>query len=426
MRLLRCTTSGDVLDRPKRYAQNVTDSASSLPPRPDVEIDVGPRGDALEACIDSRVREELARATRALGELRDDLDALVARETASAPAPDPGHGPRLARVRARRLEAIEGSVAVAMALAERTGEELRQELEEVAGRLADQLDAVSRAARDASVARPHEQKRVDARFDDVHRRIDAVTRELRAGVASLTRSTLPSPYGERLGETIGRRLGSLEGEVAVWAEATDRTRAELRQELGDLQADAHRRGKGMLRLLEELGGRLDRLERRAADPAVTGPLLARIEELERDRDAITSRLLHDAEAWADERAALQERVAELAARIVTGPVARPTVAVDGEDDAVPLSRDLDQLRIGVEGLRMRLAYHERTVAELAGGRGVDARIDEVRRLLARLEEAGSQAVDERDTVLGQIEQIAARMELRLQRLEAPVVESRPR
>lgn len=75
---------------------------------------------------------------------------------------------------------------------------------------------------------------------------------------------------------------------------------------------------------------------------------------------------------------------------------------------------------------MRLAYHERTVAELAGGRGVDARIDEVRRLLARLEEAGSQAVDERDTVLGQIEQIAARMELRLQRLEAPVVESRPR
>jgi DNA repair exonuclease SbcCD ATPase subunit len=424
MRLLRCTTSGDVLDRPKRYAPNVTDSAPSLPPRPDVEIDVGPRGDALEACIDSRVREELARATRALGELRDDLDALAARE--SVPSPDPVHGARLARVRARRLEAIEGSVAVAMALAERTGEELRQELEEVAGGLADQLDVVSRTARDAALARPHEQKRVDARFDDVHRRIDAVTRELRAGVASLTRSSLPSPYGERLGETIGRRLGRLEGEVAVWAESTDRARAEVREELGDLQADAHRRGKEVLRLLEDLGARLDRLERRAEGPAVTGPLLARIEELERDRDAITSRLLHDAEAWADERAALQERVAELAARIVTGPVIGPAGSVDGEDeDAVPLSRDLDQLRIGVEGLRMRLAYHERTVAELAGGRGVDARIDEVRRLLARLEEAGAQAVGERDTVLGQIEQIAARMDLRLQNLEAPAAESRP-
>lgn len=401
----------------------MTDSAPSLPPRPDAEIDVGPRGDALEACIDSRVREELARATRALDELRDDLDAVAAR--ASGPAPDPAHGARLARVRARRLEAIEGSVAVAMALAERTGDELRQELEEVAGGLVDRLDAVSRTARDAALARPHEQKRVDARFDDVHRRIDAITRELRAGVASLTRSSLPSPYGERLGETIGRRLSQLEGEVAVWSEATDRARAEVREELGDLQADAHRRGKGVLRLLEELGARLDRLERRAEGPAVTGPLLARVEELERDRDAITSRLLQDAEAWVDERAALQERVAELAARIVTGPVARPSIAVDGEDeDAVPLSRDLDQLRIGVEGLRMRLAYHERTVAELAGGRGVDARVDEVRRLLARLEEAGSQAVGERDTVLGQIEQIAARMDLRLQKLEAPAVESR--
>ena len=394
----------------------------SLPPPPETEIDIGPRGDALEACIDSRVREELGRATRALAELRDELDALNGR----AAEPDPVHGARLTRVRARRLEAIEGSVAVAMALAERTGEELRQELEAVAGELADQLDVVSRSVQEAALARPHEQKRVDARLDDLHRRIDAVTRELRAGVASLTRSSLPSPYGERLGDTIGRRLSRLEGEVAVWSDATDRARAEVNEELGDLRADAHRRGNGVLRLLEELRERLDRLERRTDEPGptVTGPLLARIEELERDRDAITSRLLHDGEAWADERAALQERVAELAARIVTGPVPRAYVPLEGEDeDQVMFSRDLDQLRIGVEGLRMRLAYHERTVAELAGGRGVDGRIEEVRRLLARLEEAGAQAVGERDTVLGQIEQIAARMDLRLQTLETPPAES---
>jgi hypothetical protein len=118
---------------------------------------------------------------------------------------------------------------------------------------------------------------------------------------------------------------------------------------------------------------------------------------------------------------LQERVAELAARIVTGPMPERDEA-EGEG-VWPFVRELDQLRIGMEGLRMRLAYHEKAVADLSGSRDVDGRIDELHLLLRRLENAGQHVRDERETVLDQLERIATRMDSRLQQLETSAVAS---
>jgi hypothetical protein len=66
---------------------------------------------------------------------------------------------------------------------------------------------------------------------------------------------------------------------------------------------------------------------------------------------------------------------------------------------------------------MRLAYHEKEVAEIAGGRGVDQRIDEMHHLLRRLENAEESVREERDTVLEQLERVASRMDHRLHQLE---------
>src|SRR6478752_2873308 len=59
---------------------------------------------------------------------------------------------RVAHIFARRLQEVEGSVAVAMALADRTGVELRDELENVAESLAEQLEGVASIARAAATA----------------------------------------------------------------------------------------------------------------------------------------------------------------------------------------------------------------------------------------------------------------------------------
>ena len=157
-----------------------------------------------------------------------------------------------------------------------------------------------------------------------------------------------------------------------------------------------------------------RRECRQADLAEELQAVAeRLQQVEPDRDAMAAQLLRGAERWATERAALQERVGELAARIVTGPVPD---APDGNRDGWPTPRVFDQLRIAVEGLRMRLAYHEQEVAEIVGGRSVDERIDEMHHLMRRLENAEESVREERDTVLERLDRVASRMDHRLHQL----------
>ncbi len=334
---------------------------------------------------------------------------------------------RYAALLGRRLQEVEGAVAVAFELADRTGGELRAAIQD----LATQLEDVATTARKAA-ATPELTKDLYAfedRFDEVHRRVDAVTRELRASVASLERRNeqLPAPYGERVAMTLGRRLESVEGEVAVASALVARTGATLQDELADVAAAGEVRRRALanelhaadVRLGEELvalraeirrGGHLD-----AKTDLRLRELVHRIEIVEGDRNAITAELVRNAEQWAAERVALQERVAELAARIVTGPIlAGPDAS---NPDVWPSSRAFDQLRISVEGLRMRLAHHEKSVAELSKEREPVDRADDLQQLLDRLEHAG-RAASEHETVIEQLERIAARMDARLEQVEA--------
>jgi DNA repair exonuclease SbcCD ATPase subunit len=178
-------------------------------------------------------------------------------------------------------------------------------------------------------------------------------------------------------------------------------------------------------------------------------LTQRIEHVERDGDSVREELMRTASSWADERASLQERVSELAARIVTGPMPAATDATgEPSEDA---SKELDRLRIAMEGMRMRLAYHEKTVAELSGTRTVmqhiselSARVDqlaaaiaagaptsagaaaapalhaigaETSGLMSQIEEAERLRIEMRDRMLDRMEKIASQMNWRIQRLE---------
>ncbi len=345
----------------------------------------------------SAAGDHLRRAAAALAALRADVVGARGTEDSSLPAT---YGERLGRLLGRRVEEVEGAVAVAMALVERNGVELREELRAQTESLTEQLESVAALARAAAAAaeEARDPYTVHVSLDEVHRRIDALTRELRTVSRERPAGAAPGgPYVGRLALTLGRRLATVEGALEVATARAERITDDVRGELAEIAETSERRGTELVRGHEELADRL--------------------EQVERDRDAMAAQLLRGAESWASERAALQERVAELAARIVTGPV--PDAPTAGDREAWPSPRAFDQLRIAVEGLRMRLAYHEKEVAEIVGGRSVDQRIDEMHHLMQRLENAEESVREERDTVLEQLDRVASRMDYRLQQLETP-------
>jgi hypothetical protein len=328
---------------------------------------------------------------------------------------------RVAQLFARRLQEVEGMIGVAMTLADRTGVELREELESVAESLTEQLETVRDVAATAA-ARARELDNPDVRLDELHRRIDAVVRELRAGAMSLERrnAMLPAPYGERVALTLGRRIEEVEGAMAVTSGTTERLDRELHEGLDEVDTAAAERAARLGERLGRLDSRLREVEAQGALPDrvehAMHELVRRLDEVERDRDALTAEVVRTRESLSSEQVRLHERVGELSARIVTGP---PRQRSGGETAiAWPSERALDQLRISVEGLRMRLAYHEKEIAEITRDRRADERIVEMQELLHGLEAAGEQARSGRDEVLEQFERIAARMDHRLHELEA--------
>ena len=329
--------------------------------------------------------------------------------------------------------------AVATSTAERGAEEIGRTLTTLAERL-ERLERDRRAvATDAThVETTWEQERaaLEIRLDEI--------------AATITVERRPAPDVELLVEELADRLARIEGEretVADLAALADAWTSEL--------ATLEARVDEGLATLEVQGAARGEIEPTVVADAELSDnvfeLAQRIEQIERDRDAVRAELARTATSWASERAALQERVSELAARIVTGPA----LTSSGEEDVSEHSpQELDRLRIGVEGLRMRLAYHEKTVSDLAGSRGVVQRLDELSArldqlaaivaaqaapvgtattgetrlfefhtpetagLLSRLDEADRMRSESREKMLEQMEKIASRMDWRLQRLEA--------
>ena len=175
----------------------------------------------------------------------------------------------------------------------------------------------------------------------------------------------------------------------------------------------------------------------------------RIETIERDRDAVRAELARTAHPG---RPSGPVPGARLRARRADRDRPGACLHLMPDESTGPSPQELDGLRIGVEGLRMRLAYHEKTVSDLAGSRGVvhgsraerahrSARCDRRSRsgpggndragkdptlrlpharrsgLLSRSTRPTGTA-RERERMLDQMEKIASRMDWRLQRLEA--------
>ena len=225
--------------------------------------------------------------------------------------------------------------------------------------------AVETDATNAEKAWEREHKELEARLD--------------ALATSVAEGRLQAPGTSEVAELIDEfagRLARMEGERETVAELAAQAETWT-VELATLEA---RIDEGLSTLEEHEVG--DPAESETTHVPVDGALseslaelTQRIEHVERDGDSVREELMRTASSWADERASLQERVSELAARIVTGPMPSATDA-SGEpsEDA---SKELDRLRIAMEGMRMRLAYHEKTVAELSGTRTVMQRITEL-------------------------------------------------
>jgi chromosome segregation ATPase len=162
---------------------------------------------------------------------------------------------------------------------------------------------------------------------------------------------------------------------------------------------------------------------------VLAELARRLAAVEGNQDAVSS---------------LEQRLEEVATHLaqVESVTRTPAPAPAGEEVA--------ELRVAVDGLRMRLGSSEQELATLVGTRDLAARIEEVSRRLEtverapialaapdggplpgdgrfrlelravelRMEHAEAAARENREAVLVQLERLAARIEWRFQRLEA--------
>lgn len=416
---------------------------------------------SLAAAV-AQEHHEVIEATRALEErgaaLESRMDSLAAFASSSAARGSEEVEALAAAVVRRHSEVLEVTAewesrredlerrmddltTFAASTAERGADEMSRALTTLAARL-ERLEhdrqAVASDATYVESSWAEERAALEIRLDEI--------------AASITAEVTPTPDVGRLVDELAGRLARMEDEREAVADLAALAETWT-SELSSLEA---RVDQGLATLGEQ-------------DPASSGPdidtqvdielvdnvdeLTHRIEQIETDRDAVRAELARTATSWATERAALQERVSELAALIVTGPV-QPSAAGASDVQFEHTPQELDRLRIGVEGLRMRLAYHEKTVSDLAGSKGVVQRLDELGTrldqlaaivmaqqsgtlpspglgqpmpavpyvetsgILSRLDEADRLRSQGREKMLEQMEKIASRMDWRLQRLEA--------
>ena len=400
-------------------ADNWTTELSALEARVD-ELSVTPIGSP--GLSDSELEPVLAELQRRVGRIELDRDTVTAHLAHATTVWEEDRN-----ALDRRMDELAAS---AFAASERGSAEISHALATLTGRL-EQLEHDRRAVTSGATAA--ERAWVEER-SALEIRLDAIA-------ATIGEAPGHDPEVGRLVHELAGRLERVESDretVADLAALADNWKAELvtlESRVDELSSAAPSRAAG------------DELD------AVLSELQCRIDRIERDRDAVGAELARASTAWASERASLQERVSELAARIVTGPMSDDVGSSPGEA-FLQAPQELDRLRIGIEGLRMRLAYHEKTVAELAGSKSVTQRLDELASrldqlsaivaagmsgsaaptariavlapeaydpetsgLLSRLDETERIAKRNREAVLESLEKIASRMDWRLQRLE---------
>jgi chromosome segregation ATPase len=386
-----------------------------------------------------------------------DLDARIARLARVAKAASESAGDRLEEHEAAiaaldgNAEAFENKIAGTIALLESEATAASRAAETLASEIQIELDAVKKRVDGVENA----QSSAGRVLSELSGRLEAIERDRQAIAADAARAEIV--WAEERAALVAR-LDSLAAAMTGPPDAQLDAGALVEELAARLERIEHEResAAGVAALVDTWSAELSALEARVderlstlaatdtsvvdtRDDAALEELAARVDTLERGRDEAGAELRRTAEVWAAERVALHERVAELAASVVTGPVGMDGVQMGG--------RELDQLRIGLEGLRMRLAYHERTVAELAGSGDLATRVEEmndrldklqaallaapgiggdehgaasaqVLGLLDRVERAERTVRDDRDTLLERFERIASRIDWRLQRLES--------
>ncbi|MGL6278597.1 MAG: hypothetical protein ACRC50_03480 [Gaiella sp.] len=434
------------------------------------------RLDALAVHVDALATELHARVADGLAQTTVPLDGVGEDELATRLAPLTQAIAQLAdRVDATTVEAEQVGLDVHRALVSRVDDlergqsELRAELStsmtalsDEHRSLAEQIESVSAVAKEA-LSRPvvdpapalrelaakleqldEDRRSVATQLADAESAWSDERESLRARLEEIT-ATAADPDSPR-----GEEAERLVSELTVRLDRLEQERESV-AELASL-------AEGWTHSLATLAARVDygliKLDQASAAPASNGDaqelleLADRVAAMESDRDSVIGELNRATESWAQERAALHERVAELAARIVTGPLDAPAAASAATVELGDANQELDRLRIGLEGIRMRLAYHEKTVAEI-GSKTIVERLDElsarldrlqyavatsavsgeagdgadsmlgldVGELLRRVEAAERNAQSQRKDMLGHLERVAARMDWRLHRLE---------
>ena len=195
-----------------------------------------------------------------------------------------------------------------------------------------------------------------------------------------------------------------------------------------------------------------------------GELASRLAEMESEGTAVAAEVSRVESRWSAELGSLASRLEDIAAVAATAPtgdpqpdervdealqrlealehvVARPSTGAPGDPD------ELRDIRVLINGLRMRLASNEKELAALSGSGDVVSRLDDISLRLGLLERAAaaapvheptpgdgrfrvelrgieqrmqdieSAAQESRDAVLTQFERLASRLQWRLQQLE---------
>jgi chromosome segregation ATPase len=264
----------------------------------------------------------------------------------------------------------------------------------------------------------------------------------------------------KLQELAGRVVAMEQGQHAVGVEvsriaaAWDAERQAVKGELESLAASVAsapgvpapaQRDEQAEQLLAELAARLEAMER---DGSAAAAEIARVESVWRDEIGSLEAKLHEVAGEAAHAApgrdtASEERLEELARRLeaVERDRERGTASPPGE------AEELRDIRVLINGLRMRLASSEKELAALSGSGDIVARLDdlsirlglveraaaapapaapvpgdgrfrvELRGLELRMEQLETAARENRDAVLMQFERLASRLQWRLQQLE---------
>ena len=357
--------------------------------------------------------------------LEAEREALVAARSEAADATD-RYESLLAEVTVR-FDAIESGNAAGAAEVARVAADLERQREAMSGRL-EFLEG-RQAALGADTTRlgealESEHEVLGARIDGLEAALSAATGHSGNDEVEEALSRLESRIAglEDGSEAVAREV---EKKAAIWSSELDAIGARLAEATGSISEDVTRGYVETRRLVAELADRLD--------------------SLEREPGGVAHEAARSSASWEAERDELAGRIDEVAARLAELGSAAPAAP------AGTASEDLDQLRVSLEGLRMRLASHEQELAALVGERDAGSRVEELARRLDALERApvvitgaadGSPvpgdgrfrvelralelraevaeatARESREAVLVQLERLAARVDWRFQRLEA--------